>query len=506
MSTGAKVASQSVPLPQEPNPVLPGSTPGSSSSSPPRWWQKPFVALRHLSRSTQFVIAAVLILGLTMAFVGNLVSKTIERSAVQAAAEAGALYMATFLEPYVQELSTDKRLSAKTSQSIDRLMSSPTLNTHIKSVKIWSPDGTVIYSTNKDVLNKAFPTSYEISQALAGHTVTEWGELHDDENIYERSLGIPLYEIYAPLREFGSGRIVAVGEFYESAKTLQHEVDRTRREVWIIVGTATLTMLLLLFCIVQGGDRIIERHQQTLRRQMHEQAQLLSQNGDLQRKIATAHQEFSQINELTLRRIGADLHDGPAQLLTLILVRLDELAALQERYQRNGHPLEGDVLETMRNAAQDALQEIRNISRGLALPEINGITLRQELELVVLRHEQRSKTQVKLSCGSLPEDLPLTHKICIYRFVQEALNNAYRHAGGAGQEVHASYDGTWLEIRVCDAGPGIASGSAPATEVNPSRTCLGLAGMRYRVEALAGIFAIESTAGVGTQASARFTL
>jgi signal transduction histidine kinase len=315
-----------------------------------------------------------------------------------------------------------------------------------------------------------------------------------------------LYEIYAPLREFGSGRIVAVGEFYESAETLQNEVDRTRREVWTIVGTATLTMLLLLFVIVQGGDRIIERHQQALRRQMHEQAQLLSENGDLQRKIATAHQEFSQINELTLRRIGADLHDGPAQLLTLILVRLDELAALQERYQKNGHPLEGDVLETMRNAAQDALQEIRNISRGLALPEIDGIPLRQELELVALRHQQRSKTQVKLSCGSLPEDLPLTHKICIYRFVQEALNNAYRHAGGAGQEVHASYDGAWLEVRVCDTGPGIASGSAPDAEVNPSQTCLGLAGMRYRVEALGGVFSIDSTVGFGTQVSARFKL
>lgn len=506
MSTGAKIASQTVSLPQDPSPALPGSSPEPKSDPQLSWWQKALAPLHHLRRSTQFVIAAVIILGLTMAFVGNLVSKTIERSAVQAAAEAGALYMSTFLEPYVQELSTAKRLSAKTSQAIDHLMSSPSLNTHIKSVKIWSPDGAVIYSTNKSVMNKAFSASDEIKQALAGNTVTEWGELHDEENAYERSLGIPLYEIYAPLREFGSGRIVAVGEFYENAETLLHEVDRTRHEVWIIVGTATVTMLLLLFCIVQGGERVIDRHQRALRKQMEEQAQLLSQNGNLQRKIATAHQEFSQINELTLRRLGADLHDGPAQLLTLILVRLDELSALQERYQENGHPLEGDALETMRNAAKDALQEIRNISRGLALPEINGMTLRQELELVVLRHEQRTRSQVGLSCGSLPENLPLTHKICIYRFVQEALNNAYRHAAGAGQEVHASYDGTWLEVRVCDTGPGIATESAPATEANQGRTCLGLAGMRYRVEALGGVFAIESTANIGTQASARFKL
>jgi signal transduction histidine kinase len=86
------------------------------------------------------------------------------------------------------------------------------------------------------------------------------------------------------------------------------------------------------------------------------------------------------------------------------------------------------------------------------------------------------------------------------------LNNAYRHAGGAGQEVHASYDGAWLEVRVCDTGPGIASGSAPDAEVNPSQTCLGLAGMRYRVEALGGVFSIDSTVGFGTQVSARFKL
>ncbi|WP_305955921.1 sensor histidine kinase [Pseudomonas sp. 2FE] len=457
-----------------------------------------------MSRSAQFVIAASIILGLTMTFVGNLVSKSIERSAVQAAAEAGALYMATFLEPYVQELSTARRLSAETAQAIDHLMSSPSLNTHIRSVKIWSPDGTVIYSTNKTVVNKTFPASDEIIHALKGNTVTEWGELVDEENIYERSLGIPLYEIYAPLREFGSGRIVAVGEFYETAEVLQREIDRIRREVWTIVGAATLAMLALLFCIVRRADRIIERQQVTLKNQMHEQAQLLSQNLSLQRKIATASQEFSRINELTLRRLGADLHDGPAQLLTLILVRLDELGILQDRYRQNGGQLDGDALETLRNAAQDALREIRDISRGLALPEINGMPLRQELELVVLRHEQRTETKVKLSCGALPESVPLPHKICLYRFVQEALNNAYHHAGGIGQAVHATYAGGVLEVQVSDAGQGITAECSAAA--NQGRTQLGLAGMRYRVESLGGLFRIESTPNVGTQVIAQLKL
>ena len=489
-------------LPRKTSQSTPGSTTPTSNSRLPGW-QRVCASLRRLSRSSQFVIAASIIIGLTMTFVGNLVSKTIERSAVQAAADAGALYMTTFLEPYVQELTTTGSLSVQTAQAIDHLMTSPTLNSHVISVKIWSPDGTVLYSTNKDVVNKSFATK-EINLALAGKTVTEWGTLNEVENSYERSLGIPLYEIYAPLREFGTGRIIAVGEFYELAEVLEQEIALVRQEVWIVVGTATVAMLLLLFAIVHRGERIILRQQHALSRQIHEQTLLHAKNIGLQRKITTANQAFSRINELTLRRCGADLHDGPAQLLTLILVRLDELNSLQERNNKNGTQPGGDALETIRNAAQDALREIREISRGLALPEINGMSLQQELELAVQRHRQRTETKVDLTCISLPENVPPPHKVCIYRFIQEALNNAYRHAGAKGQAVLVSYAQGLLTIQVVDAGDGMASDCLLTTSTG--RTRLGLVGMRYRVESLGGKFHIQSIPGTGTKVCAQFRL
>lgn len=498
MSIEANIGS---PLPRKANQSISGSAPAQSPRMP--GWQTLSAPFRRLSRTSQFVIAASIILGLTMTFVGNLVSKTIERSAVQAAAEAGALYMTTFLEPYVQELTTAKTLSVQTAQAIDHLMTSPTLNAHVISVKIWSPDGTILYSTNKDVVNKSFSTT-EIDLALEGKTVTEWGELNEVENSYERSLGIPLYEIYAPLREFGTGRIIAVGEFYELAEVLEQEIKRIRREVWSVVGTATVAMLLLLFAIVHRGERIIVRQQQALSERIHEQALLHAKNIGLQRNITTANQAFSRINELTLRRISADLHDGPAQLLTLILVRLDELDSLQERSHKNGDRPQGDALETIRNAAQDTLQEIREISRGLALPEINGLSLNQELELVVQRHRQRTDSKVDLTCISLPENVPAPHKICIYRFIQEALNNAYRHAEAKSQAVLASYDQGLLTIQVTDAGAGMASDCLLTTSTG--RTRLGLVGMRYRVESLGGKFHVHSIPGAGTKVCAQFKL
>ncbi|WP_085725315.1 sensor histidine kinase [Pseudomonas sp. R37(2017)] len=473
---------------EEPAPVSDG--PGNGV-----WRTRMSIRARKLSNSTQFVIAAAVILGLTMFFVGNLVSARIESAAIHSAAEAGAQYMDTFLEPFVQELSRDNALSAASVQSLDHLTESRSLKQHIVSIKIWRADGTVIYSTNKDITNFQFPLD-EISEALKGKVVTDFQELDEDENTFERNLNVPLYEIYAPLRDSRSGKIIAVGEFYEKADSLKREINRVREEVWAVVGAATLAMLTLLFFIVRRGDKIIQQQQVALRLRLIEQTRLHASNTELQHKMATATQEFSHVNELTLRRIGADLHDGPAQLLTLILIRLDDLA-------ENCSAVDQESLETIRGAATDALREVRDLSRGLALPEINELSLADELQLVAQRHEQRTGTKVKLTLGALPKAAPLPLKICLYRFVQEALNNAYRHANGEGQVIQAKYIDGVLNISVGDSGPGMA---ADAMLLEKSgRTRLGLAGLRYRVESLGGLFNIDSCAS-GTSVKAQFKL
>ena len=326
MCTETKGQPNSETLVNESDQTLVQSGVGQTSSGGVPGRQAPLAKLRHLSRSTQFVICATIILGLTMTFVGNLVSQSIEDATVQTAAETGARYMENFLEPFVQGLSTARELPDGTIQTIDQLLSSTSFSTHVISVKIWLPDGTIVYSTDKSTFKKNFPTE-EISQALAGKIYTELNEDLDDdsEDAFERSLNIPFYEIFAPLREAGSGKIVAVGEFYETAEALQREINNVRKKVWAVVGTATMAMILLLFFIVRRGDKIIKLQETALEWRMDEQARLHSNNAALQHKVTTANREFSRINELTLRRIGADLHDGPAQLLSLIPVSYTHL-------------------------------------------------------------------------------------------------------------------------------------------------------------------------------------
>jgi signal transduction histidine kinase len=494
MANDSKAHPETETFVAEPSEIPDGTIPGPDRRRNPMR-SRLIVQARKLSRSTQFVIAAALILGLTMFFVGELVSERIERAAVQSAAEAGAHYMEAFLEPYVQELSRENVLSTESVKSLDRLMETHSLKRHIVSIKIWRPDGTVVYSTDKSITNRKFPME-EIADALKGNVVTDLEDLKQEENQFERNMNVPLYEIYAPLREFNTGKIIAVGEFYEKADSLEQEIRRIRQQVWMVVGAATLAMLTLLFFLVRRGDTIIQRQQVALRLRLLEQTRLRISNAALQRKMTTATEEFSRINELTLRRIGADLHDGPAQLLTLILIRLDDLA-------ENCTAVDQESLETIRGAATDALREVRELSRGLALPEINDLSLQEQLQLVAQRHEQRTGTKVKLSLGTLPEEASLPLKLCLYRFVQETLNNAYRHAHGHGQAISADYRDGLLHISVKDNGPGMA---ADAMVVDTAgRTRLGLAGLRYRVESLGGLFSIKSSTA-GTSVNAQFKL
>ncbi|MCR1828301.1 ATP-binding protein [Pseudomonas oleovorans] len=479
MTTDAKVESISTTLVENGDGTL--VEPTSSG------WRR----LGSANRSVQFVLAAALILGVSMTFVGSLVSQQIRLAAAQSAGEGAAIYMEAFLDEYVQELASARNLKPESTQAIDALMQQTSLNSHIVSVKIWLPDGSNVYSSKRPVFY--YHPAGPIAAAMQGEVVTRLSPLDHDEHAYERSFNQPLYETYVPLREFGSGRIIAIGEFYE----MEHEIASIHLQVWAIIAAATLAMLLLLFLIVRRGDRIIDRQQAILRQQMCEREALHQQNTALQQRVNTASHEFATINELTHRRLGADLHDGPAQLLTLILLRLDELAALSTSTTR-------EPLETIRNAAQESLREIRGISRGLALPEINELNLDELLKLVVQRHEQRSETKVQLDLGELPEALSLSYKICVYRLVQEALNNAFHHAGGQGQRVSAECRQGVLEVQVAETGAGIDKGLQAATGSHRSR--LGLVGMRYRVESLGGTFELESAPGQGTRVTARFDL
>jgi signal transduction histidine kinase len=453
-----------------------------------QWWSG--LALR-----TQFTLAAAIVLLGGMIAIGLWVADRVVRAVMFNTAAAVALYMESSVAPLIQELQTSDQLTPATQQRLDELLGQPAIGEHILSIRIWRLDGTVVYSRWKELIGRQFPISGSFHLARKGELAIDFAGPSDGEDAGERALAADLIEIHAPVRETHSRRVIAVAEFYAAAKKLRSDVRSEVASSWLIVGHVTLYMMAALWGIVARGSRIIDEQRGQLKERIGELQSLLAQNEDLRVRLQRSNATVADANEQFLRRIGADLHDGPAQLLSYTLLRLHKLAPLIEKA---GSEKERRELLLLRESLGDTLREVRNISEGLALPELGPIALREVIELAISSHERVTGTRVLRRLEGLPEDTPQSLKICVYRLVQEGLTNAFRHAQGQGQAVSAR--GTRvLEVGVSDFGPGFElTGLAGAG--------LGLAGLRARIEAIGGRLEICSTPGQGTHLAASFDL
>lgn len=222
---------------------------------------------------------------------------------------------------------------------------------------------------------------------------------------------------------------------------------------------------------------------------------LLGQNETLRMRLQKSSVEFSTSNEMILQRIGADLHDGPAQMLSFALMRLHKFTPDTAAKPDGDRP---EDLQRIRDALQSTLREVRGISSGLVLPELETLSLAETIFLSIGAHEERSDTTVSFDIGELPNMVSRPMKVCAYRFFQEGLANAWRHAGGRAQRAEARIVGDELVLRVSDKGDGISDATGAWGRG------LGLPGLRGRVEAIGGTFDLQSAAGKGTTISATF--
>jgi signal transduction histidine kinase len=322
--------------------------------------------------------------------------------------------------------------------------------------------------------------------------------LSDEENIVERGLHTPLLEIYSPMREANTDRVIAVAEFYQRGDALAKELLMARLEGYAVVGGLSLLMLGALIGIVRQGSRTITSQQVALSAKIRDLSKSLALNRELRARVADANRRATESNERFLRRVSAELHDGPVQLLGLALLRLDGLRPIAEAAPGDRA---GAALEVIRDALKDALGEIRGLAQGFALPELEELSFIEAVDLAVANHERRSGTAVTTSFSDALPQIPGSIKICGYRFVQEGLNNAFRHADGLGQKVEVQLDGVRLTMEVSDTGPGL-----PEASQAPENRGLGISGLRDRIESLGGTMLVSVVPGGGTKLQACFTL
>ncbi len=251
------------------------------------------------------------------------------------------------------------------------------------------------------------------------------------------------------------------------------------------------------------GHQIIEYQRSELQEKVERLHQLLNQNETLRHRLVLAATRSTALNERFLRRLSAELHDGPAQDLGFALLKLDsgELNTNAKNLPTETRERYSQEVEAIQNSISRALAEMRAIASGMCLPELEHLSLSETLGRVIQTHRRRTQTDVKFAFEGQLEDVALPLKITVYRLAQESLANAFKHGGGRGQTVRLLVSDQDILLEISDQGPGF---QLESTLEHSER--LGLVGMRERVESLGGTFRVITAPGQGTRVGATLPL
>jgi signal transduction histidine kinase len=127
------------------------------------------------------------------------------------------------------------------------------------------------------------------------------------------------------------------------------------------------------------------------------------------------------------------------------------------------------------------------------------LSVSRTIETAAKRHERQTGQQVRVAVTGTMPTLATPFNVCLYRFTQEALNNAFRHCKDSDTVITIQCHLDTVSVSVRDHGPGFDS----RTIFSQNRG-LGLFGLRDRIEALGGTLSIVSDVGAGTTLTARF--
>ncbi|MGO4852553.1 sensor histidine kinase [Phaeovulum sp. W22_SRMD_FR3] len=448
--------------------------------------------LPKTSLTSGVMVAAALLMLLATVLIDKWVADRVTHAILLRNAGPFGTYMNQYIAPLTAGIETDLRASPEKIAQLDQAADDLNMRQNVVAMRIWRPSGQIYYASDHREIDTWLNTA-EIAAALNGQIYGYFDD-HDDTAAAPHESDGPIYEIYVPLRSETSDKIIAVEEFHFDGTDLSAQIALARIDTWRVTGSISLMILGALFLLVRQGDKMLIAQRRELEALQAGQLAFQKANQALQAQIEASQEDLAEVDQRVQRRVGIELHDGPAQLLTYILLRMDEIEADQTR---RGKPRAqaGALVESVRQAAAQALSDLTRVSKGLFLQESDAQnTLCGSLRRIVEVHEKRSGTQVDCTgIDGLPE-LPAQTLLCAAQLLREALTNGHKHAPGATQRVQAELSNGMLLLTIEDSGPGI-----PAAVLDGQSSGLGLQGMRYHVEALGGTMIIASAPGQGTQ-------
>lgn len=328
---------------------------------------------------------------------------------------------------------------------------------------------------------------------------------------------------YEVLTEFGE----RVGETYSTedvlprmAQILAGSTGASIARVWLRVGdeirvaavspadaphTKPLPLVADALAEIHGEAAIEVRHQgellgaltvampandpmnpakERLVRDLASQAGLVLRNVRLIEELRASRQRLVVAQDEERRRIERNLHDGAQQQLIALAVQLKLARQTLDRDPATA----GEMLDTLQGSANEALEDLRNLARGIYPPLLADKGLAAALE----SQARKSPVPVEVSTNGI-DRYPQDVEAAVYFCALEALQNVAKYANATRATVRLAAGDEGLRFEVSDDGVGF--------DPNAPGVGTGLRGMADRVEALGGALDVRSAPGQGTTVS-----
>jgi signal transduction histidine kinase len=185
------------------------------------------------------------------------------------------------------------------------------------------------------------------------------------------------------------------------------------------------------------------------------------------------------------KNISRELHDAVGQSMSAAQFELHGLGLALAPYPE---ALRVRV-DRIRELVECSVAMVRNMALLLRPSMLDDLGLSAALEWQANQVSRATGLGIEMIADDLPGELPEEHKICIFRVVQEALNNVCRHARASSVVITMVASDAGLSVAIRDDGRGFVKSRGMG---------LGLIGMQERVEGLGGSLAIHSNPGKGT--------
>lgn len=193
--------------------------------------------------------------------------------------------------------------------------------------------------------------------------------------------------------------------------------------------------------------------------------------------------------EMERSRLASELHDDFSQRLALLALGLE------------------NVSETLPNSSQDAKRQLREffnsaselgadlhtVSHRLHPSALETLGLATGVSALCREFTARQGIKVAFSSENIPPVVPPNVALCLFRIVQEGLQNLKKYSGAAQAQVNLRKDGGRLRLSICDEGNGFD------TREIRNNTGLGIRSMGERARLVGGQFEIQSEPGRGTR-------